>query len=528
MKHRRMRLLVSWIAATSVLLLATAGPLPALAEVRLPKIFSDNMMIQRDQPVRVWGWADPGEDIKVIFAGKAGQARADAKGAWAAELPAVHEGDNLEMSVTGRNAVVLKNLIVGDIWLCSGQSNMAMPLRETLPAREDAGAANSPKIRRIKLDLSLRAEASEDVPAMGPWQVCTPACAGAFSAMGFHFAREIHRKTGVPIGLLESCWGATRIEPWISPASMASTSAFRQVEEERQKALAAYKLSAVAALDATEKWLSSNRDRIRAGGQVPPAPTFPQHPWAEFTAWHALYNGMIHPVVRFPIKGALWSQGEANGYEGYGEKMKLLIGGWRKAWNLGEFPFYYTQLSTCNDYSPNPWFGDSYAKIRDEQCKALAITNTGMAVVLDIGDNDVHYKNKYDAGVRLARWALARDYGQRELEVSGPLFRQMKIEGGQARITFNHVGTGLLIGKKVGQAPTEEDRGGKLQGFAVAGADKKWKAADAVIEGASVVVSSPEVPAPVAVRYAFAHRPKGPNLYNREGLPASPFRTDDW
>jgi sialate O-acetylesterase len=247
-----------------------------------------------------------------------------------------------------------------------------------------------------------------------------------------------------------------------------------------------------------------------------------------------MYNAMVAPIVRFPIKGALWYQGESNGGEGvtYYDKMRALIGGWRKVWGQGDFPFYFVQLASYQAVSEDPAGGSGWAKLREAQTKSLTIPNTGMAVIIDTVPlaerDDIHPKNKYDVGTRLALWALGRDYGQKQLEVSGPLFKALRIEGGKARLAFDHSGTGLMVGKKEGRTPTVENKGGKLKSFAIAGADKKWVWAEAVIDGKTVTVSSPQVKDPVAVRYAYQMNPDGANLYNREGLPASPFRTDDW
>ena len=240
---------------------------------------------------------------------------------------------------------------------------------------------------------------------------------------------------------------------------------------------------------------------------------------------------MIHPLLSFPIKGAIWYQGESNGAEGdsYFQKMRALIGGWRSLWNVGDFPFYYVQLANFQQPTNLPAGGDGWAKVRCAQMKALTIPHTGMASAVDIGDAmNIHPGDKRDVGVRLALWALSRDYGKKEIVPSGPIFQSAKVEGGKIRLAFDYVGGGLIVGKKDGVKPTEEDKAGKLVRFAIAGEDKNWVWADAVIDGATVVVSSKEVPNPVAVRYAFSQNPLGANLYNKEGLPASPFRTDDW
>ncbi|MEI6676882.1 MAG: sialate O-acetylesterase [Verrucomicrobiota bacterium] len=461
-----------------LLVSALVGTIPATADVRLPKIFTDNMLLQRDMPVRVWGWADVGEDVSVALAGKSAATKADAKGQWALELPALKAGENLELAVKGKNELTLKNILMGDIWVCSGQSNMEMGLNGCLGAGEDIKAADLPKIRRIKFNHAKSGQPEPDAPTATPWQVCTPQTAGGFTAVGFYFAREIQQKTGVPIGIVDSNWGGTRIEPWVSTADLGVPAAKGDTG--------------------------------------------------------SMYNAMIHPLVRLSIKGALWYQGESNGTEGdsYYEKMLTLISGWRKQWGQGEFPFYFVQLANFQAPSVDPTGGNGWARLREAQTKSLSIPNTGMAVIIDTvpltQSGDIHPKNKFDVGMRLARWALGRDYGQKDLVVSGPLFKALKIEGAKARLEFTHTGSGLMIAKKEGLVPAVEDKEAKLQRFAVAGADKKWFWATAVIDDNAVVVSSPEVKEPVAVRYAFEMNPDGANLFNREGLPASPFRTDAW
>ncbi len=461
-----------------LLIASLLSALPATADVRLPKIFTDNMMLQRNQPVRVWGWAEAGEAVSVALAGKSASTKADAKGEWKVEMPALKAGENLELSVKGNNRLSLKNILIGDLWICSGQSNMEMSLGQCLGAADDIKSANLPTIRSIKIDRVQVAKPLADAPVASPWQVCSPATAGSITAVGFYFAREIQQKTKVPIGIIDSNWGGTRIEPWIAPENPE-----------------------------TEAQLNGGLSGI--------------------------YNAMIHPFLQLPIKGALWYQGESNGDEGdtYFEKMKTLIGGWRKLWKQGDFPFYFVQLASYQGVSEEPAGGNGWAKLREAQTKSLTIPNTGMAVILDTvpltEKEDIHPKNKFDVGLRLARWALVRDYGQK-VEASGPLFKALKIEGGKARLAFDHLGTGLMIGKKEARNPAVEDKQGKLKRFAIAGADKQWFWADAVIVNNTISVSSPSVKEPVAVRYAYQMNPDGANLYNREGLPASPFRTDAW
>jgi sialate O-acetylesterase len=478
------------------------------------------------QPVSVWGRAAPGEAVKVTLAGKESSTKADADGRWFVKLDALKEGENLALAVTGKNSITFTNIIVGDIWLCSGQSNMEMGLGGCLNAGEDIKAAEFPKIRRIKFNHTTSANPEEDAPAATTWQVCSPKTAGGFTAVGFYFAREISQKTGVPVGILDDNWGGTQIEPWTAPEGMELVAELAKTVADKQRACTNYTHQLPKAMDEMEQWIATTRPALAKGAPLTPSPAMPVHPGAG--GWSSIYNAMIKPMIHFPIKGALWYQGESNGSEGdsYYDKMRALIGGWRALWKQGDFSFYFVQLASLGAANENPAGGDGWARLRQAQTKSLTIPHTGMAVIIDT-DVDLHPRNKYDVGLRLSRWALVNDYGQK-MEVSGPLFREMKVESGKIRLSFDHVGAGLMIGKKTGRDPTVEDKDGKLKRFAIAGADKKWFWADAVIDGATVIVFSPDVKEPVAAHYAFSCNPDGANLYNKDGLPASPFRTDDW
>ena len=524
--HRRPLLLQSILIAC-----ALSAALPAVAEVHLPKTFSDNMMMQRDLPVRIWGWADAGEEVSATLGGMTASTKANNQGQWSLELPALKEGDGLELTVKGTNNLTLKNILVGDIWVCSGQSNMEMSLKGCLGSSDDIKAANLPKIRRIKFNHVQSGMPELEAPIQSPWQVCSPETAGGFTAVGFYFARDILQKTGVPIGIIDANWGGTPIEPWVAYEGLEQVVELKSALTAKQEALKSYRANLPKFLTQMDSWLALTRANLASGAALTPAPVMPAIPDA---GWSGMYNAMINPLVRSPIKGALWYQGESNGGEGesYYDKMRALIGGWRKIWGQGDFPFYYVQLANFQGVTEDPAGGNGWAKHREAQTKSLSVSNTGMAVIIDTVPlsqaNDIHPKNKFDVGMRLARWALAKDYGKKDLEVSGPLFKALKIDGGKARLAFNHLGSGLMIGKKEGKAPAVEDKEGKLKRFAIAGADKKWFWADAVIENDAVVVSSPDVKEPVAVRYAFSMNPDGANLYNRDGLPAGPFRTDAW
>ena len=481
----------------------------AHADVTLNPLFDDHMVLQREIPAAVFGMAEPGEKVTVTFGGQTKSATTDKEGNWTVKLDAMKANKvPLEMTVAGKNTVTLKDVVVGDVWVCSGQSNMDFtpgayhnaldpkPYDEKdfdFPLLRQFHVVNEPSMQpETKLKVNRGNGTSEESAS---WLPCKPTTGNRFSAVALYFGRKLQMETGVPIGLIKDAWNGTRIEPWISPDGLASIPELPPVKDLPKE--------------------------YKQDGGYP-------------STWHCLFYGKIHPLTRFAIKGAIWYQGESNGDEGetYYQKMRALIGGWRKAWGVGDFPFYFVQLAGRMKMSDKPEGGDGWAKIRMAQFKSLTIPHTGMAVAMDLADvrepGDIHPKNKQDVGERLALWSLARDYGKKDLVYSGPLFKSAKIEGDKIRIAFDSVGSGLIVASKKGFEPVVKDPHGKLQHFAIAGEDKKWVWGNAVIDGATVVVSSPEVPKPVAVRYAYTMSGDGCNLYNQEGLPASPFRTDDW
>ena len=506
----------------------------AYADVTLHGIFMDHMILQREIPVAVYGVAAPGEKVTVAFANQTKSATAGKDGAWSVKLDAMKALTTpAAMTVSGKNTITLNDIVVGDVWVCGGQSNMVW-LLGNCNRPEDVAQANFPLIRMFAVPEATAVNPRSEVKS--GWAVCSPQSAGGFTAAGFYFARKIHQETGVPIGLIKSARDGSAIEPWVSYPGLAMVPGLAKEKAELDKQILAYVDALASLTPKTTVYVAEARKALTNNTQMPAPlelPVYPINGTGPY-GWNSLYNGMIHPLTKFGIKGVLWYQGEANGGEGeiYFQKMRALIGGWRKAWNQGDFPFYLVQLANHQVPNEKPEGGDGWAKMRMAQMKSLTIPNTGMAVAIELADadnpKDIHPKNKKDVGERLALWALAKDYGKKGVVCSGPLYKAMKVEGAKIRIAFDSVGSGLTAATKKGYDPMVKNSQGKLQKFAIAGEDKKWVWADALIDGKTVVVSSPGVPSPVAVRYAYSMNPDGCNLYNNEGLPASPFRTDEW
>lgn len=524
MKRERIRKPAATIAIIS-LMLGT----PALAEVKLPALFSDHVVLQRDHPLPVWGWAAPGESVSVSFGTQNAKTTADAEGRWFVKLPAQPiSKEALTLTVSGSNTVTVKDVLLGDVWLCSGQSNMDFGLGGC-NAGDDIKAADFPLIRHFRTEYNFASSPQSDV--RGRWSICTPGNAPGFSAVGFYFARRVHKETGVPIGLLTSSVGGTNIELWISQQTLLNTPTLKPYSKMMSESLADYQKQLADALPAIEQWTARCRDAQKNGQPLPMPPKWPDFPFGEKVARPrcvTLHNGMIAPLIPFALRGVLWYQGENNADGNlYVEKKMAMIENWREWFGSPELPFYFVQLAAWQKADDNP-SGGGWGAIRNAQRRCLSIPHTGMAPAIDIGDaDDIHPKNKFDVGERLALWALHNEYGRQDVEPSGPLFKSMQREGGKIRIYFDHLGGGLMIGKKSGKAPVVEDTGAALKHFSVCGSDKKWHWAKASIEGETVLVSSPNVPDPVAVHYADGMNPEGCNLYNRAGLPASPFRTEE-
>ncbi len=650
-------------ARTVFVLMSLLGGLSA-ADIRLPAIIGDNMVLQRGGKVPIWGWADPGEEIRVQVSWRSGERRVTPgqDGKWMLSLDSPKAGGPYEMTLTGKNTIALKNILCGEVWVCSGQSNMEWPVAASASGGQETAAADFPKIRLFTVQKKIAETPQAD--CAGQWSSCSPQTVGGFSAVGYFFGRYLHKELDVPVGLINTSWGGTVAEAWTSRETLAKMPEFKAlidgIAEARanpdasmrkyqqefvqwQKKIEAtgtqgagctaldfddsawqemelpvlweegglgnfdglvwfrktievpdswadmelmLELGPIDDMDTT--WVNGVRigahtepgqwqavrqykvggDIIKAGrnviavqvldtgggggicGQpaqmkIKPAgaaddvavslagkwrykiaqdlasiPPQPQPPaWVNNpNAPTALYNGMIAPLIPFAIRGAIWYQGESNADRAYQYRRLFpdMITDWRQSWGVRSFPFLFVQLANFMTQKPEP--GDSaWAELREAQLMTLSLKDTGMATIIDIGEaGDIHPKNKQDVGKRLALWVLAKTYGRKDVVCSGPLYESMKVRDGKVLLRFDHIGGGLVV-----------KGGGPLKGFAIAGVDRKFVWAEAVIEGKTVVVSSDKVPEPVAVRYAWADNPVC-NLYNAAGLPASPFRTDDW
>ena len=477
------------------------------AEVSLPSLLADHMVVQRGLPVHAWGRAAEHESVSVSFRGETQSTTADNLGRWSVYLAPGDAGGPFLMTVKGSNTIQLNDILVGDVWVASGQSNMEFEMKELANPDSEIAVARYSKIRIFRVEHRPSDYPRSDVEAR-TWAPCTPESVAESSAVAYYFARDVFQKENVPIGLIETFWGGTPAESWTSLHSLSADASLMPVFAERSK-MSDENESTLLGLAQEEREYQKSIDEAKAAGK--PIPGRRWHP--DFAAWApaALFNGMIAPLTPYAIRGVIWYQGEANSGPRaplYAHLFQTMIADWRRAWNEGDFPFLFVQIANWNTEPDGRW-----PEVRDAQRKALSLRNTGMAVTIDIGDPiDIHPKNKLDVGLRLARAARAITYGEK-IEWSGPLYRQLTREDHALRIWFDHA-AGL----------TAKD--GPLVGFEVAGKDGQYVAADAKIDGSSVIVSSSTIPEPVSVRYAWAPNPTC-NLYNREGLPASPFQAPE-
>jgi sialate O-acetylesterase len=636
-------------------LLALLFSLPGYSQLRLAKIFGDHMVLQRSQPVPVWGWASPDEKITVSINHQLKETRAGKNGKWMLKLDPQPAGGPYTLKIaTGKDSLLLDDVLIGEVWICSGQSNMEFELKRALHAADEIANANYPQIRQIKIPNTTSLVPKEDIPS-GTWTVCSPATAGDYTAVGYFFARDIQKRLHVPVGLINSSWGGTMVETWISRGAFEKSDEFRamiaglpntsieaiisqrkQAMDEKLRALEKgisdslpeeewknpeynsdgwpnlkepglweYQHLGLDELDGivwlrreitldredAEKPIVLNlakiddNDKTYVNGVpvgstngysadrhyvVPPGVFKPgknviavrvedtgggggiygdsadlnlragERTISLTGNWRfriaktengpgninpnsyptLLFNAMINPLVPYGIRGALWYQGEANADRAYQYRtaFPLMITDWRQRWGQGNFPFYFVQLASFNSANGDPVHGSTWAELREAQAMTLSLPNTGMAVTTDIGlRDDIHPTNKQDVGKRLAAIALNNLYGH-TMQYSGPVYESLTVEGNKIILTFTHTGSGLVA----------KDKYGYLRGFAIAGSDHHYHYAKASINGNKVIVSSDAVPEPLEVRYAWADDAGDANLYNQEGFPAVPFRTDQW
>lgn len=482
------------------------------------------MVMQQDKPLVIWGWANPNETIKIQLGTASAEAQANANGEWKVVLPAMKAGGPFTLTISGSSDVQFDDVMIGEVWLCSGQSNMEMGIGMCNDAKEEIALADYPGIRLLMVPNKWTPEPQSDTTestSEGTWKLCSPKTVAeggwsGFSAAAYYFGRELHKQLGVTVGLIDATWGGTRIESWTPPEGFAEVPALQHEYELVQLADARsvlHRQRMEQTLVETEQWMAAARRSMLDNTNTPKMPTYPLEllPPHDLQNPTALYNGMIHPLCPFAIRGAIWYQGEANLDEGklYTERMKALIAGWRKIWNEGDFPFYFVQIAPFN-YGGN---GERMGDFWEAQAEAQSIPNVGMAVITDIGDlKDIHPKNKQEVGHRLALLALAKTYDRPKIVCSGPTFKSMAVEGHTLRINF-HNADGL---DSRDQKP--------LSWFEIIDADEGgFVKAEAQIEGSSILLSSPEVKHPVAMRFAWNMLAE-PNLMNSAGLAAMAFR----
>ncbi len=514
----------------------------------MPSVFSDGMVLQRNIPVPVWGWGENGEQVTVSFSGQTKTTKVEDE-QWMVYLePLAASAASAEMLVkAGDKEITIGDVLVGEVWVCGGQSNMDWILNSVSSDTKDpkhqpiadynkqkVNNANDPLLRQIKVPRATSVnEELHDFDAA--WVKATPDDIGNFTATGYYFARELRQYLDVPVGLLNCNWGGTRVEPWIPVAAYKKNPKLAAYYDKEMAAMekALKPWNDGTAMAEYEKKLAAwkvESEKLKAAGEKPPRkPRAPREPKNNQQFPSTLFNAMLHPLIPYAVKGAIWYQGESNaGYfpQEYEERFSTLIQSWREQWGQDKFYFYWCQLAAFKQPNEQPIEKDGWTTVTDNQRRTLKLEDTGMAVLNDIGEaEDIHPRNKIDAGKRLSRWALQQAYGK-DLVASGPLYKSSEVKGDKVIISFDHAGSGLMVGKKHLLDPVVQvDE--PLQRFQIRGEDTPWKWAQAEISGPDqVTVWHQEIPNPTAVRYAWSQNPAGANLYNKEGLPASIFKTD--
>lgn len=499
----------------------SAGLLPASlrAELKLPAIIGDHMVLQQKHANPIWGWDAPGTQVKVTFGGQNKTAEAGADGKWSVTLdPVPANASPTLLVIEGTSKREVQDVLVGEVWMCSGQSNMGWNLNQAWNHEVEALASNHPNLRLISVPQVGTQELKTEF--VGKWEASNPQTSANFSAVGFLYGRYLHEILGVPVGLIDNAWGGSAAEAWIRRETIDNDPRFKDlVEGWKQREVQLQSPEAKTKFD--EDFAKWKADSETAKAEGKPAPRPPQSPEQLLGGNHRpgnIFGGVVNPTLGYGIKGVIWYQGESNAGRAweYRELFPFMIEQWRKEWKQGDFPFYWVQLADFMAEDVNP--GEStWAELREAQTLTMKLPNTGEAVIIDTGEaNDIHPRNKQDVAARLVRWALAKDYGF-NISPQSPAYKSIAVEGGKARLAFDHVGTGLRTMDV-----------NEVKGFAVCGEDRKWVWAQAKIVGNDAIeVWSDAVAAPVAVRYAWANNPVC-NVRSKEGLPLTPFRTDDF
>ena len=503
------------------------------AEIKLAGVFGDHMVLQREKAIPVWGWADSEETVTVTIDDQSKRATVDASGKWMVKLDAMPAGGPHTLTVSGGNKLTVGDVLVGEVWLCSGQSNMAMTVNRAMDFEKEKQNANFPQIRHFKTKAHATPEQQAD--CSGDWNICSKETVGGFSATAYFFGRKLYQELNVPIGLINSSWGGTDVAAWSSLPAQQAVEAIVPKLEAYEDRIASYDPEKANA--ANEAALAKWKDRVAAARKakrpVPRRPRLSGDPRVNQNRPANLFNGMIHPLIPYAIRGATWYQGEHNSKSResgmlYEQELKTLIGDWRSRWEEGDFSFLTVQLPNFHAPTELPVQTTGWVMVRESEMKILRLKNTGIAITTDVGEaNDIHPKNKQAVGLRLALWALGTTYGQ-DIVYSGPLMSfcqyrsgtindKGKLRPGRMMVNFTHANS------------LKSSDGKPLRGFAVADEDRKFHKADAKLDNTTgmLVLSNKEVQTPVAARYNWTDNPDG-NLVNGAGLPAAPFRTDSW
>lgn len=495
-------------------------PFAARAELKLPAIIGDHMVLQQKQANPLWGWDTPGTEVKVTLGDQVKTAKAGADGKWTVKLDALPaNAEPATIVIEGTSKRELTDVLVGEVWMCSGQSNMGFALGSDWKVEVESLASNHPNLRIISVPQVGTQELQNDFN--GQWEAANPENVKSFSAVGFYYGRYLHEILGVPVGLIDNAWGGSAAEAWIRRDTIDKDPRFktltegwkaREIQLSSEEAKKAYEV-------ALADWVAKAEEAKAANKPAPRRPNGPEQLLSGNARPGNIFAGVVYPTLGYGIKGVIWYQGESNAGRAweYAELFPFMIEQWRAEWGQGDFPFYWVQLADFKAEVDAP--GDAqWAELRESQSKTLSLPNTGEAVIIDIGEaNDIHPKNKLDVAARLVRWALAKDYGFTNIEPQSPTYLEMAIEGNKAKLSFDHVGSGLRTFDV-----------NDVRGFAICGEDHQWVWADAKITGKDTIeVWADSVAAPVAVRYAWADNPVC-NVLSKEGLPMNPFRTDDF